>query len=322
LRKFLIFLLVFTAAVYFWNTSWRAQPAPGASLGLIAHRGVHQNFTREGLTSESCTASRILPPPHDFIENTVASMQAAFTAGADIVELDVHPTTDGRLAVFHDWTLDCRTDGTGVVRKHSLADLQRLDIGYRYTADGGKTFPLRGKGKGLMPDLEAVLGQFPAGRFLVNFKSNDVREGDMLGELIATHPEWRPSIWGAYGGDAPTFRAADRLDGLKAWSGRGLKQCLTRYIGLGWTGYVPEACRDTMIMVPINVAPWLWGWPNLFQQRLRETGSEIILVGPYTVGDPGAAGIDTKEDLVRVPEGFGGYLWTNRIELIGPLARR
>ena len=37
-------------------------------------------------------------------------MRAAFAAGADIVELDIHPTTDGQFAVFHDWTLDCRTE--------------------------------------------------------------------------------------------------------------------------------------------------------------------------------------------------------------------
>ncbi len=59
----------------------------------------------------------MLPPTHGYLENTIASMQASFEAGADIVELDVHPTTDGRFAVFHDWTLDCRTDGHGVTRE-------------------------------------------------------------------------------------------------------------------------------------------------------------------------------------------------------------
>ena len=39
-------------------------------------------------------------------------MRAAFAAGADIVEFDVHPTSDGQFAVFHDWTLDCRTAAT------------------------------------------------------------------------------------------------------------------------------------------------------------------------------------------------------------------
>ena len=33
-----------------------------------------------------------------------------------MIEIDVHPTTDGQFAVFHDWTLDCRTNGAGVTR--------------------------------------------------------------------------------------------------------------------------------------------------------------------------------------------------------------
>ena len=57
-------------------------------------------------------------------------MRASFEAGADILEFDIHPTTDGRFAVFHDWTLECRTDGRGVTREHSMAALKRLDIGY------------------------------------------------------------------------------------------------------------------------------------------------------------------------------------------------
>ena len=48
-------------------------------------------------------------------------MEAAFGAGADIVEFDVHPTTDGAFVVFHDWTVDCRTNGNGVTRSHTLA---------------------------------------------------------------------------------------------------------------------------------------------------------------------------------------------------------
>ena len=322
MRRTLPFVLAALAAIYFWNASWLSEPPVDASLKIIAHRGVHQTFGRDGLTNDTCTAERIEPPRHDLIENTVASMQAAFSAGADVVELDVHPTTDGRFAVFHDWTLDCRTDGEGIVREQAFAAMKRLDIGHGYTADGGRTFPFRGKGVGLMPELSEVLDGFPQGRFLVNFKGNEAREGDMLGDLVAANPQWRAEVWGAYGGDAPTYKAGERLPGLKVWSRSGLKQCLLRYIGLGWTGYVPEACRETMVMVPVNVAPWLWGWPNLFQERMRGAGSGIILLGPYAAGDPGTAGIDTPEDLRRVPPGFDGYLWTNRIESIGPLAKR
>ena len=94
-------------------------------------------------------------------------------AGADIVELDVHPTSDGQFAVFHDWTLDCRSDGRGVTRERSLAELKQLDVGHGYTADGGKSFPLRGTGIGLLPSLDEVLGAFPDNRFLSGITSFD-----------------------------------------------------------------------------------------------------------------------------------------------------
>ena len=320
LRPALLVLLLVVAAVYFWNASWLAE-MPEGQTRVIAHRGVHQTFSREGLDNDTCTARRIFPPTHGFLENTLPAMAAAFAAGADVVELDVHPTTDGFFAVLHDWTIDCRTEGTGVTRARDLAYLKTLDVGYGYTADGGKTFPLRGTGVGLMPEFSEVMQVFPTGKFLVNFKSNEAREGDMLSTLLVANPAWRSRVWGAYGGDAPTFRAAEGIAGLEVWSRRGLMDCLLQYAGIGWTGFVPGPCRDTVVMIPINVAPFLWGWPNRLLQRLHAAGSEVILLGPYGAGDPGTAGIDTLEQLAAVPTSFPGYLWTNRIEVIGPALR-
>jgi glycerophosphoryl diester phosphodiesterase len=315
--RILIGLLLVIGAVYLWNASWRVPTLEGEML-LIAHRGVHQTYAREGLDNETCTAERIQPPTHQYLENTIPSMRAAFAVGADIVELDLHPTTDGHFAVFHDWTVDCRTEGSGETRAHSLAELKALDIGYGYTADDGKTFPFRGTATGSMPSLTEVLEAIPDGRFLVDFKSNEAREGDMLAALLAAEPQRRAAIWGAYGGDRPAFRAAETIDGRSAFSRRRVIDCLLQYLGLGWSGYVPAACRDTQVLVPINAAPLLWGWPNLFLRRLSDAGSEVVLTGPYSPGDPGTAGIDSLETLAMVPADFTGYLWTNRIELIGP----
>jgi len=94
-----------------------------------------------------------------------------------------------------------------------------------------------------------------------------------------------------------------------------------QYAGLGWTGYVPGPCRDTLIMLPINAAPWMWGWPNLFLERMRNAGSRVILLGAFQSGDPGTSGIDTVRDLADVPPAFDGYIWTNRIEVIGPAVK-
>jgi glycerophosphoryl diester phosphodiesterase len=320
LRKIIVGAAILVAAVYLWNASWLA-PAQIGETRFVAHRGVHQNFDRTGLTNDSCTATMIREPIVDEIENTLPAMQAAFAAGASLVELDVHPTTDGKFAVFHDWTLDCRTEGKGETRSHDMAYLKTLDVGYGYTADAGKTFPLRGKGVGMMPELSEVFTAIPNGRFLINFKSNDEREGDMLRAFVEANPQFEENIWGVYGGDAPTMRAKELLPDLAAWSRKGLMACLLQYEGYGWTGIVPPACHNTMVMVPINVAPWLWGWPNRFLQRMKDVGSSVILMGPYSSGDAGTSGIDTPEDAALIPPKFPGLVWTNEIATIAPIVR-
>jgi glycerophosphoryl diester phosphodiesterase len=322
MRKFLVrlfaFVIVLAGTIYLWNASWLAPVPAEPHLRLIAHRGVHQTFSREGLTNETCTAERIYPPEHNFIENTLESMSAAFNAGAEVVELDVHPTTDGRFAVMHDWTLDCRTDGTGVTRDHDLDYLKTLDIGYGYTSDGGETYPLRGAGVGLMPSLDEVFDAFPEGHFLVNYKSRDASEGDLLASILAEHPGWRNNVWGVYGGSEPTNRAVELIDGLSGFGSREMKECLIGYVLLGWTGFVPDTCRNTYVTLPINFAWLAWGWPNRFLQRMHDAGSEVILMGNHELGDAGTSGVDSVSMLDGIPADYDGYVWTNRIELIGP----
>ena len=76
-----------------------------------------------------------------------------------------------------------------------------------------------------------------------------------------------------------------------------------RYAALGWSGTVPDACRDGLLAVPIDVAPWLWGWPHRFVARMQNAGTEVILLGP--LGDSGfSAGIDTPDLLAQVPIGL------------------
>src|SRR5579859_2813159 len=62
-------------------------------------------------------------------ENTMASFERGLELGADWVELDVHLTRDGALAVIHDESVDRTTNGHGLVKDHSLAELKRLDAG-------------------------------------------------------------------------------------------------------------------------------------------------------------------------------------------------
>jgi len=308
----LIFIIIVGAAIWLNNTAlWIA---PETKRTLLAHRGLAQTFSGSGLTATTCTAARIFSPEHGFIENTLPSMRAAFSAGADVVELDVHPTTDGQFAVFHDWTLDCRTDGHGVTREHSLAELKKLDVGYGYTADGGKTFPLRGTGIGLMPSLNEVLEAFPDKRFLIHIKSNDPNEGRQLAVRLTSLAQPQLQRLMVYGGALPVAEARQMLD-IPTMSGTTLKRCLIRYFLLGWSGYVPADCERSLLLVPVNYAPWLWGWPNRFLNRMHRHDSEVFIIGRYD-GEDFSSGIDRADDLALLPADFAGGIWTNRIDRI------
>src|SRR3977135_4331183 len=84
----------------------------------------------------------------EFPENTMASFRSAIELGVDLIECDVHRSEDGGLPVIHDHLLDRTTDGSGLVRDHSMAELKSFDAG-RWK---GPTF--RGE---RIPSLDEVL---------------------------------------------------------------------------------------------------------------------------------------------------------------------
>ena len=64
-------------------------------------------------------------------------------------------SVDGELIVIHDETVDRTTNGTGLVSGKTLSEIKNLDAGWRFTTDGGKTYPYRGKGL-TVPTLKEV----------------------------------------------------------------------------------------------------------------------------------------------------------------------
>jgi glycerophosphoryl diester phosphodiesterase len=102
-------------------------------------------------------------------EETVFAFGEAVKAGADVLELDVHGTVDGKIVCNHDDLVDRTTDGTGPIKDKTWEQLQMLDAGAKFTTDGGKTFPYKGMGIKLAL-LEEVLAKFPTMPFSVEIK--------------------------------------------------------------------------------------------------------------------------------------------------------
>jgi glycerophosphoryl diester phosphodiesterase len=312
-RLALLLVAIVAVILSLINASWIA-PAPKGRLKLIAHRGVAQQFSRAGIDDATCTATRIAPPEHKFIENSVYSMHQAAALGADLIELDVQPTRDGRMVVFHDATLDCRTDGTGAVRDHDLAALKKLDIGHGYTADGGRTFPLRGRGIGAMPTVEEVLGSVRT-PLLFHFKGTDPREADLLAAAFRRAGVPIGEAHGFYGDERVLARMRAIAPGAWTFSKERARACLADYVKTGWTSIVPESCRGTTVAVPLNYQWAVWGWPKRFLARMDAVGARVILFGDYEDGV--AAGIERPEQLADVPRGFTGYLWVEDMYNVG-----
>ncbi len=88
-------------------------------------------------------------------EDTLVAYRNAVSVGADAIEGDCHRTKDGIMVVSHDSTVDRCTDGTGAIEDLTFDEIRALDAGYRYTADGGATYPFRGKGIKI-PTVEEV----------------------------------------------------------------------------------------------------------------------------------------------------------------------
>ena len=198
-------IVLLAAFVYLNNTTLLVFERPAGPI-LLAHRGLAQTFDLAGVKGDTCTATRIYPPEHPFLENTMRSMRAAFNAGADIVEFDIHPTTDGHFAVFHDWTWIAGPKATASrASRPSLPSRRstsaRLHRGWR------QDLPIPRPRR--RHDAVARRGarRFPARRFLIHIKSNDPAEGETLAERLRELPPSAAQLM-VYGGDRRSPRAA------------------------------------------------------------------------------------------------------------------
>ena len=112
-------------------------------------------------------------------ENTLPAFEAAVRLGFRHLETDAHLTLDGVLMAFHEPRLDRVTDRAGTIAALPVAEVEAADAAYRWSPDGGRSFPLRGRGV-RVPRLEDLLLRFPHAR--VNI---DPKAAASVGPLVA-----------------------------------------------------------------------------------------------------------------------------------------
>ena len=117
--------------------------------------------------------------------DTMFAFKKAVEKGADVLELDVHATSDGKIVALHDATVDRTTNGTGRVDQLTLAQVQALDAAYEFAEDCG-TCANR-------PEAEYIYRGFATGQQSIpaelgNFEPSDFRV-PTLREVLQEFPD-------------------------------------------------------------------------------------------------------------------------------------
>jgi glycerophosphoryl diester phosphodiesterase len=161
-------------------------------------------------------AKRVLNIAHqggedEFPSNTLYAFKRATSAGADMLELDVGVSKDGKVVVSHDTTLDRTTNGHGTIASHTLRQIRKLDGAYWFARGGDdpyshdrakRAYKLRGIATGKrkpphgfkrsdfrVPTLKQVLRAFPRTPINIEIKgrtpAEDIAEYVQNAEVLA-----------------------------------------------------------------------------------------------------------------------------------------
>lgn len=136
--------------------------------------------------------------------NTMMAFEYAVNLGVDVLELDVHTSSDGEIVIIHDDTVDRTTDGSGRVNDMTLAELKALDAGYHWPTLAEESHrtdrPYRGQGA-TIATLREVIEAFPDMRLNIEIKQRTpsmvqplcdmLREYDIAEQVIVVsfHPQ-------------------------------------------------------------------------------------------------------------------------------------
>lgn len=118
-------------------------------------------------------------------ENTLEAFRGAIELGCTHLETDVHLSRDGELVVMHDARLERTTNGSGLVRDHTYAELARLDAGHHFSPEG-RSHPWRGRAVRI-PRLREVFELSPSVRVNVEMKHVDGGMPRALFDFIEAH---------------------------------------------------------------------------------------------------------------------------------------
>jgi len=208
-------------------------------------------------------------------ENTLAAFRNALTLPIDAIELDVHMSRDGHAVVFHDYTVDRRTNGSG--------NILDLDFTYLRSLNAAAHFP------GGWPEPQ----QIPALNEVLNLAKGHVQV------YIEIKSSKRNGVMGRYPKIAETvveeLRAAGMLDKVLIisfdWAILPLIKSLEPVVQTGvlvskdvWNPRAERALRMLVEQVTMLGCNWINVDYDLFTAEMLEAAHEHgFRLGIWTV---------------------------------------
>jgi glycerophosphoryl diester phosphodiesterase len=213
-------------------------------------------------------------------ENTIPAFERALAQGAGALESDLHLTRDGVPVLVHDAIVDRVTNASGSVADFSLDALQRLDAGFHFSPDGGRTHPYRNRGARI-PSLEEAFLQFPEARFNLEFKLPRSRLIAATLELVAKYRRESITLLTA-GDDGVMAKLRDQLGGLENPVAQGASERDIRE----FLRCAAEGSEPAPGPMALQVPPDFEGRPLVTAPLIEFAHARGIQLHVWTINDP------------------------------------
>lgn len=118
-----------------------------------------------------------------FPENTMPAFNSAVKMEVDVIETDVHLTLDGEVIVWHDNSLEKMSGDKRIISSLTWAEIKKVDAGYLFTTDNGKTYPFRNKNISAVR-LRDLLKEYPKMKFNIDLKDNNLILAEKYAQIL------------------------------------------------------------------------------------------------------------------------------------------
>jgi glycerophosphoryl diester phosphodiesterase len=212
-------------------------------------------------------------------ENTLEAFERALAQGAVMLETDAHLSRDGEVVLSHDPQVDRTTEGSGAIEDYTLAELQRLDAGHRFSPDAGASFPCRGQGIRI-PSLRETFERFPGIRFNIEMKRNSPALIEATLRIVAQA-----------GRDEITLLAAESDDTMSALRARlaksGLRPAMGAAVGdvVGFVRAAGSGEAPPPEPMALQIPPSFAGNPLVTPQLVEFAHRHDVQVHVWTIND-------------------------------------